>query len=126
MDRWFGIAAALLGGLGVAAGAFGAHALRDQLPERLMQAWETGAQYQLWHALALLLAWRVLLAAPSGGGTAARVASWSFLIGVVVFSGSLYLLATTGRSAIGAITPVGGVALLVGWAALVVALWPSA
>ena len=111
----FGALAAVLGGLGVAAGAFGAHGLKDALSPARLANWHTAADYQLVHALALvatalLLAWR-----PS---RAALVAAWSFTAGVALFSGSLYALALTDTPALGAITPAGGVAFLVGWGAL--------
>lgn len=116
--RTFVILGALLGGLGVAAGAFGAHALRTQLEPRMLEVFETGVRYQLVHALALLAAaWLV----QQTGATAAQVAGWAFVAGVVLFSGSLYALAFTGIRGLGAVTPVGGVAFLVGWAALAVA-----
>ena len=113
--KGFGAAGAALGGLGVIAGAFGAHGLRAALTPERLAIWHTAANYQLIHALALvatalLLAWR-----PS---RAARVAGWAFLAGVVVFSGSLYLLAVTDVGWLGAITPIGGVAFILGWGAL--------
>lgn len=106
--------AAVNGFLAVAAGAFGAHGLAD-LPERYLNAFKTGAAYQMYHALALLT---VALLPVS---RAANLAGWSFLIGVVVFSGSLYALALSRVGVFGAITPIGGVLMLVGWAALALA-----
>jgi uncharacterized membrane protein YgdD (TMEM256/DUF423 family) len=111
-------AGAILGFLGVAAGAFGAHMVRERLrPERL-DNWNTAADYQLWHALATIAAG---IAAARWESGAAAAAGWCFIAGTVVFSGSLYALALTDRAKLGAITPVGGVLLLVGWAFLVVA-----
>jgi uncharacterized membrane protein YgdD (TMEM256/DUF423 family) len=111
-------AGAILGFLGVAAGAFGAHMVRERLrPERL-DNWKTAADYQLWHALATIAAG--FAAARWGSGTAAA-AGWCFVAGTVVFSGSVYALALTDRPKLGAITPVGGVLFLAGWALLVVA-----
>ena len=103
----------LLAGSGVALGAFGAHALRGRLSELHLGVFETGVRYQLFHAAALLIL-----------GVAHRVRSrpqhlWvgrCFILGSLVFSGSLYLLATTGISKFGAVTPIGGVLLLAGWA----------
>lgn len=109
---------ALLGFLGVAAGAFGAHAIRERVtPERLAN-WKTAADYQLWHALATMAAG---LAAVRWDSGAAAAAGWCFVLGTVVFSGSLYALALTGRRKLGAITPIGGMLLLLGWALMVVA-----
>jgi uncharacterized membrane protein YgdD (TMEM256/DUF423 family) len=115
MERLFLAAGAISGGMAVAAGAFGAHALRARLPPDLLAVFQTGAQYQLAHALALLAVGLLLARAP---GAASAAAGWLFLAGTVLFSGSLYALALTGVRALGAITPLGGVALLGGWAAL--------
>lgn len=118
MERFFLVAGALSGGLAVAAGAFGAHALKARLPADLLAVFQTGAQYQLAHALALLASGWLVHRAPGG---AASAAGWLFLAGTVLFSGSLYALALTGVRALGAVTPLGGVAFLAGWAALAVA-----
>lgn len=118
MERIFAISAALFGFLGVALGAFGAHALKDKLDPYLLDVFEVGVRYQMYHALALLaVAW----AASRAPGLAVQVAGWGFVIGTLIFSGSLYILALSGIRWLGAITPIGGVALLVGWAALLVA-----
>ncbi len=117
--RTFAILAALNGFIAVAAGAFGAHGLRERLaPERLAN-WELAARYQLMHALALL---GVALLAERGGRLA-TASGWSFVAGTVIFSGTLYLLAVTGVRWLGAITPLGGLALLAGWALLAAAAW---
>lgn len=114
---WFGTGA-VAAGIGVALGAFGAHGLRDRLPTDLMRVYETGVQYHLVHALALLaVGW----AAARWTGVAVQVAGWAFTLGIVLFSGSLYLLAVTGSRWLGAVTPLGGVAFLVGWTALTLA-----
>ena len=115
MDRLFAVAGAVSGALAVAAGAFGAHALRARLPPDLLAVYQTGAQYQLVHALALLAAGWVAARAPGGAATAAGLL---FLVGSVLFSGSLYALALSGVRALGAITPVGGLAFIAGWLAL--------
>lgn len=118
MNRTFWILGCLFGFLAVAAGAFGAHALRERLGPDLLAVWETGARYQMYHALALLA---VAMAAgrwPGGGWT---LAGWLFTAGVVVFSGSLYVLAFTGVRWLGAITPLGGLCFLGGWIALALA-----
>lgn len=123
MDRTFLVLAAVFGFLAVALGAFGAHGLERMLAEaedgaRRMQWWTTAAHYHLTHAIALgLVAW----AASRSPSTAAAVAGWAFVAGMVVFSGSLYVMTITGLRWLGAITPIGGVTLLVGWAALAVA-----
>lgn len=109
---------ALLGLVGVGLGAFGAHGLRGRLSPEMLAAFETGVRYQMYHALALL----ALVALMSRHeGRAILVAGWSWTAGILVFSGSLYALALTGTTILGAITPIGGVALLVGWLALLVA-----
>jgi uncharacterized membrane protein YgdD (TMEM256/DUF423 family) len=95
--------------LAVAAGAFGAHGLRERLEPRALEIFETGARYQMYHALAM-----VLCAALAT--TSARNAGWIFQGGIVVFCGSLYALALTDVKILGAITPLGGLAFLVGWA----------
>ncbi|HYD39265.1 MAG TPA: DUF423 domain-containing protein [Anaeromyxobacter sp.] len=115
MERLFLTAGAISGGLAVAAGAFGAHALRTRLPPDLLAAWKTGAEYQLAHALALLAVGWLVVRAP---GAAATAAGWLFLAGTVLFSGSLYALALSGVRALGAVTPLGGVAFLAGWVAV--------
>lgn len=118
--RTFWILGCVLGLLAVAAGAFGAHGLRGRLTPDLLAVYETGARYHMYHALALLAtAWAV----EHWGGGAAAVAGWAFVAGIVVFSGSLYLLALTGTRWLGAITPIGGAAFLAGWAALAWAAW---
>ncbi len=117
--RTFAILGAVNGFLAVAAGAFGAHGLRERLTPERLETWELAARYQMYHALALLAV--ALLAAR--GGRPATASGWCFLAGIVVFSGSLYLLAVTGTRWLGAITPLGGLALLAGWALLAVAAW---
>jgi len=107
--------AAVFGFLGVALGAFGAHALRARLAPELLAVYQTGVLYHLVHAVALLGVGVVATRAPS---TSATVAGWSFAIGIVLFSGSLYTLAITGIRPLGAITPFGGLSFLVGWLAL--------
>ncbi|QED26142.1 DUF423 domain-containing protein [Microvenator marinus] len=105
----------VFGGLSVAAGAFGAHALKGKLEPRLFEVFETAAQYQMYHALALLaVAWLV----GETQSQAATVAGWSFVAGILLFSGSLYTMAFTGIRMLGAITPIGGVAFIVGWICL--------
>lgn len=122
MDRFFAAAGAISALLAVAAGAFGAHALRARLTPDLLAVFETGARYQMYHALALLaVAWAVTRW-PVG---AVRGAGWLFIAGTVVFSGSLYLLSLTGQRWLGAITPLGGLLLLAGWLALAIGVLQS-
>ncbi|MCS6911972.1 MAG: DUF423 domain-containing protein [Myxococcales bacterium] len=110
-------ASALSGLMATAAGAFGAHGLRDRLPPDRLGVFEIGVRYQMYHALALGLVG--LLAARSTPGVAPS--GWLFSAGTVLFSGSLYLLALTGHRWLGAVTPMGGLCLLAGWLALLVA-----
>lgn len=114
--RMFGAAGATLALVAVALGAFGAHALQERLEPGRLEVFETAVRYQFFHALALVLVALVLSRHPGG---AAQVAGWGFLAGIVVFSGSLYLLVFTGVGRWGAVTPVGGVAFLAGWVALI-------
>ncbi len=119
MDRRFLLLGAFSGFLAVAAGAFGAHALRAVLTPDLLAVFETGARYQMYHALALLLVSVLSASAPQRRVVA--VAGWCFVGGTLLFSGSLYLLALTGTRWWGAVTPVGGVFFLTGWVCLGVA-----
>lgn len=120
MARLFLVLAGLFGFLGVALGAFGAHALQDRLGARALEIFETGVRYHLIHALALFGVGLLLLRAPSAWLGAS---GWLFTAGIVVFSGSLYALALSGVRAFGAVTPLGGVAFLVGWILLSVGAW---
>jgi uncharacterized membrane protein YgdD (TMEM256/DUF423 family) len=115
MDRTFVGVGAISGFLAVAAGAFGAHALKTRLPADLLAIFHTGAQYHLAHALALIAVGLWAARAPS---QLAAAAGWLFVAGTVLFSGSLYALALSGVRVLGAITPLGGLAFLAGWAAL--------
>ena len=117
MDRTFLLIGALSGFIGVAAGAFGAHALRNRLSPEMLAVFDTGVRYQLFHTLALLL---VAVAAARFDGWLVRGAGWSFTAGIVLFSGSLYALAFTGVTTLGAVTPIGGLGFLLGWGLLAV------
>jgi uncharacterized membrane protein YgdD (TMEM256/DUF423 family) len=120
MDRVFFGIGAISTGLAVALGAFAAHGLRARLSPEALQTFETGARYHMYHALALLaVAWAVT----RWPGTAVTAAGWLFVAGTVLFSGSLYLLALTGVRMLGAITPIGGFAFILGWLALAWAAW---
>lgn len=116
---WIAIAA-ILGGTAVAAGAFATHALKSQLSDRLLAVFETAARYQMYHALALLL---VALVRYQGLGAPGLLTAsgWALIAGTVVFSGSLYALALTGQGVLGAVAPIGGAALMVGWGCLAAA-----
>ena len=118
MDRLFFALGALSALLAVAAGAFGAHALRARLSPDMLAVFETGARYQMYHALGLLaVAW----AAGRWPGGATSTAGWLFVAGTLIFSGSLYALVLSGQRWLGAVTPLGGVAFLAGWTCLLVA-----
>lgn len=118
MYRPFVVLGATSAGLAVAAGAFGAHALRARLTPDLLATFETGARYQMYHALALFVA-----AALAGDGSCrpAVWAGWLFTVGTLLFSGSLYALVLSGVTRLGVVTPFGGLAFLAGWACLAVA-----
>lgn len=113
--RLFGTIGAVAGFLGVALGAFGAHALKARLSAADLEIFETAVRYHLVHAVALLALAALAQRLPEG---TASVAGWAFSLGILIFSGSLYLLVLTGPRWLGAVTPLGGTALLVGWAAL--------
>jgi len=118
MDRTFLLIGALSGLIGVAFGAFGAHALRARLSPDMLAVFETAVRYQLIHGLAILA---VAAAMAHGGGWLFNLAGWCFTAGIVLFSGSLYALALSGVTTLGMITPIGGVFFLAGWACLIIA-----
>ncbi len=118
MDRLFLMIGALSGAISVAAGAFGAHALREKVEPRLLDVFETAARYQMYHALALIAVGLVAARWSSGLTTSA---GWLFVAGTVFFSGSLYAMTFTGVRALGAITPIGGVCFIAGWVCLALA-----
>ena len=112
VDRFFFIAGSISAFLGVALGAFAAHGLKAKLPAEMFNIFEVGVRYHMYHALALLgVAW----ASTRWPGTSVTAAGWLFLAGTVIFSGSLYLLSVTGARWLGAVTPIGGFAFLLGW-----------
>lgn len=120
MDRLFTAIGAVSAFISVGAGAFGAHALKARLPPDLLAVFETGARYQMIHALGLLaVAWAIT----RWPQRTTAASGWCFIGGTVIFSGSLYLLALTGARGFGAITPVGGVLFLAGWLLLAYAAW---
>ncbi|MCP2732068.1 DUF423 domain-containing protein [Symplocastrum sp. BBK-W-15] len=122
MTRILMATAAILGGISVALGAFAAHGLREKLSQRAMEIFETGTRYQMYHALALLLV-ALLLSRTETGESTLVAAGAAFIIGTIIFSGSLYALSLTDIKWLGAITPLGGVAFLVGWGCLAVSAW---
>jgi len=119
MERLSLMLAGALGFLGVALGAFGAHGLKNRLAglsdgEQRLAWWNTGAQYHLLHAIAIGLC----AVRPAPAHPPSALAPWLFLGGIALFSGSLYVMTLTGRRALGAVTPLGGLLMLAGWAAL--------
>ena len=119
MTRFFVLVGAVLAGLGVVAGAFGAHGLEGRVSPDRLETFHTAVTYQMYHALALLaVGW-----AAQGGGGLVHGAGYCFLAGILVFSGSLYLLVLTDTSWLGAITPLGGAAFLVGWGLFAWGAW---
>jgi uncharacterized membrane protein YgdD (TMEM256/DUF423 family) len=122
MTQIFVSLAAVFGGLSVAAGAFASHALREKISERSLEIFDTGARYQMYHALALLLV-ALLISRLESPQPMLVTSGWLFIIGIVIFSGSLYALSLTDVKILGAITPIGGVAFLAGWGALAIAAW---
>ena len=118
VDKNFLLIGSMAAFLAVALGAFGAHGLRSRLSPDMLAVFETGVRYHMYHALALLA---TALVMERIGGRLVVCAGWSFTAGIVLFSGSLYLLALTGVTILGAITPLGGLAFLIGWACLAIA-----
>ncbi|MCO4762226.1 MAG: DUF423 domain-containing protein [Myxococcales bacterium] len=123
----FTLWAALFGFVGVALGAFGAHALKKHVDAHDLEIWETAVKYQLFHALALIGVDSALWIARGAGHDSVKgalgVAGICFIVGISIFSGSLYALVGTGVRKLGMVTPIGGVGLLAGWAALGWAAW---
>jgi uncharacterized membrane protein YgdD (TMEM256/DUF423 family) len=116
MERFFFISGAIAAFIGVALGAFGAHSLRTKLTPDMLNIFEVGVRYQMYHALGLIaVAW----ATTRWPEANLNAAGWAFIVGIVIFSGSLYLLTLTDTRWLGAITPIGGIAFLIGWAILV-------
>ena len=120
MTQIFMAIASILAGLAVAAGAFASHALKDKLTERAIEIFETAARYQMYHALALLLV-ALLLTRVETPTPFLTAAGFAFIAGIAIFSGSLYALSLSGIKWLGAITPIGGAAFLIGWGCLAVA-----
>ena len=114
------VTGAMAGAVAVALGAFGAHALKSRVSVELLAIFETGVRYHMYHALTLVaVAW----AATRWPGPWVTAAGWLFVAGILVFSGSLYLMTFTGARWLGAITPIGGLCFIAGWVALAVSAW---
>jgi uncharacterized membrane protein YgdD (TMEM256/DUF423 family) len=120
--KGFVIAGALLAAVAVAAGAFGAHALADRLTPERLATWETAARYHLYHALALIL---LGVVADRWPAPLLSVSGWLFVFGITVFGSTVYALALGGPRWLGAITPIGGVALIAGWVLMALAVYRS-
>lgn len=117
MTQIFITLAGILGALSVAAGAFATHALKAKLSERAIEIFETAARYQMYHAIALLVV-ALLLSRAEFAQSALVATGWAFVVGIVIFSGSLYALSLTDIKVLGAITPLGGAAFIFGWLCL--------
>ena len=115
MDRLFAFSGAILAAIAVSLGAFGAHTLKARLNPADLATFEIGARYQMYHALALfIVAWAVT----RWPSNLLNASGWLFILGTTIFSGSLYLLAISGQRWLGAVTPLGGLSLIIGWAML--------
>ena len=121
MTRIFLAIASMFGGIAVIFGAFASHALKDRLSANSLAIWETGTKYQMYHALALMLVAILLSRFPNS--VLLTVAGYAFVSGIFIFSGSLYALTLTGIKWLGAITPIGGAAFIIGWLCLALATW---
>lgn len=122
LARRAGMTGGAFAALGVILGAFGAHALRGRLDAGMLATWHSAVDYQFWHALGLL----ALTAVAAEGRVAGTIALWSFVVGIVIFCGSLYAIALGAPRGFGMLTPIGGLAFIAGWIALVDAFRRSA
>jgi uncharacterized membrane protein YgdD (TMEM256/DUF423 family) len=122
MERIFLILGALFAFIAVAAGAFGAHVLKERMSTDMLAVFEVGVRYQMYHALALIVTAWMHTKWPS---TIVTTSGYCFIIGIILFSGSLYLLSLSGVKWLGAITPLGGLAFLAGWACMAWAAWKN-
>lgn len=123
MDRLFLIIGAIFGALAVTLGAFGAHALRASLSPELLDTFESAVRYQMYHALGLLAVGLAIAKYSATGWLSAS--GWLFVVGTILFSGSLYLLAITNTRWLGAVTPFGGIAFILGWLCLAFGIWQA-
>ncbi|BAZ43833.1 hypothetical protein NIES4102_08350 [Chondrocystis sp. NIES-4102] len=122
MTQIFLAIAGILGGLSVILGSFASHALKGKLSDYALEIWETATKYQMYHALALMLV-ALLLSRLTTTSLPLTIAGYAFIAGILLFSGSLYALSLSGIKSLGAITPLGGIAFILGWGCLVVAAW---
>ncbi|NES67496.1 MAG: DUF423 domain-containing protein [Okeania sp. SIO2D1] len=122
MTRVFLVIASILGGLSVVGGSFATHALKERLSQYSLDIFQTGARLQMYHSLALLMVAFLLTIEELPQGLM-LAAGYAFIIGIAIFSGSLYALSLTGIKLLGAITPIGGIALIIGWGCMAVAGW---
>ena len=122
MTKIFLVIASILGGLSVVAGSFATHALKEKLSQYSLDIFQTGARLQMYHSLALLMV-AFLLTIKELPQSLIVVAGYSFIAGIAIFSGSLYALSITGIKWLGAITPIGGVAFIIGWSCMAIAGW---
>src|SRR4030095_8018452 len=118
VDRTFLLIGAILGFLGVALGAFGAHGLKNRLSPEVLEVFDTGVRYHMYHTFAVLIVAAAI--GHIGNARLLAMAGWFFFAGILLFSGSLYALAITSVGILGAITPIGGLLFLIGWACLAV------
>jgi uncharacterized membrane protein YgdD (TMEM256/DUF423 family) len=116
MDRTFLLIGAVLGFLGVALGAFAAHGLKNRLSPEMLEVFDTGVRYHMYHTFAILIVAGAI--GHIGNARLLAMAGWFFFAGILLFSGSLYALALSGVGIFGAVTPIGGVLFLIGWASL--------
>ena len=124
MVKVFMIVGSILAGLGVAGGAFARHTLKSRLSAHALDIFETGIKYQMYHSLALLLVALLLLSTVQQNYPSSLLwAGYAFILGILIFSGSLYALSLTGIKWLGAITPIGGIAFLIGWGSLIITAW---
>ena len=121
MAKLFITLGSISGMLAVALGAFGAHALKNRLDDYALGVYQTAVQYHFYHSLALLAVGVIALSQPHGA--LLRSSGWLFLLGIIVFSGSLYLLSISGIRWLGAVTPLGGLAFIAAWGCLAAASW---
>lgn len=122
MMRFFLSIGAILAGISVAGGAFATHALKTKLDDRALAIFETGARYQMYHAIALILV-SLFMSRAELENPLLTMSGTAFILGIVLFSGSLYVLSLSGVKWLGAIAPLGGTAFIAGWACLAIAAW---
>lgn len=124
MVKVFMMVGSALAGLGVAGGAFARHSLKNRLSDHALDIFKTGIKYQMYHSLALLLVVLLLLLTDQQNSPSSLLwAGYGFIVGILIFSGSLYALSLTGIKWLGAITPIGGAAFIIGWGSLIITAW---